>query len=209
MRSFVLLMSDRVKITHEISIALFVTKDKENRKEIARAQMTTLIEITASSRLKGIRRTETFKSSMSPTSGVTTTTAAADVVSLIAAETLTGIVVSVILRAVLVRIGRGALVSDIGVKTGPPVGGVSNDLRPTVRQLHSVLAAYGLAVARFLPAEVISGSLVLHRVAELVCLGLKRRLRKFLSFPLRSVDRAYGSRGLFYKCDNDTEISIG
>lgn len=104
------------------------------------------------------------------TSGISASTA--DLISLVA-ETLTSIV-SRILRIVLVRIIRGALISHIGVKTGPPVSGVSDNLRPTVRKLHSVFAANGLAIARLLPTEIISGSLILYGITELVGLRLKQ-----------------------------------
>jgi len=104
------------------------------------------------------------------TSGISAASTA-DLISLVT-ETLTS--VPGVLRVVLVRITRGTLVSHVGVETGPPVGGVSDNLRPTVWKLHSVLTANGLAVARLLPTEIISSSLVLHGIAELVCLGLKQ-----------------------------------
>lgn len=88
------------------------------------------------------------------------------------AKTLT--TVSVVLRVVLIRISRGTLVSHVGVKTGPPVGAVSDDLRSTVRKLHSILAVHGLAVAGLLPTEIVSGSMILHGIAELIGLGLKQ-----------------------------------
>lgn len=95
----------------------------------------------------------------------------ADLISLVAEISLTSVTVS---GVVLIRIARGTLVSHVGVETGPPVGGVGDDLRPTVRKLHSVLAANGLAVARLLPTEIVSGSVILHGIAELVGLGLKQ-----------------------------------
>jgi len=103
------------------------------------------------------------------TSGISA--ASTDMISLI---TLAGIVVSIILT-VLIRIGRGTLVPNVGVKTGPPIGSISNDLCPTVRKLHSVLSANGLTVARFSPAEIVSGSLILYGIAKLVGFGLKRK----------------------------------
>lgn len=114
------------------------------------------------------------------TSGVSAASSA-ELISLVA-ETLTSVSVS---GVVLVRITRGTLVSHVGVKAGPPVGGVGDNLRPTVRKLHSVLAAHGLAVARLLSTEIVSGSLVLHGIAELVGLGLKQsHIRVIAVFPI-------------------------
>lgn len=116
------------------------------------------------------------------TSGISASTA--DLISLVA---LTSIVPGV-LRIVLVRIIRGTLISHIGVKTGPPVGSISDNLRPTVRKLHSVFAANCLAIARLLSTEIISGSLILHGITELVGLRLKQNQNMYdcelLLFPL-------------------------
>lgn len=104
------------------------------------------------------------------TSGISTASTAANLIPLVA-ETLAGIIP---LRVVLIRIGRGTLVPHVRVETCPPVGGVGDDLGPTVRQLHSVLAANCLAIARLASAKIVSGSVVLHGIAEFIALGLKQ-----------------------------------
>lgn len=109
---------------------------------------------------------EVIKCSVLHTTGIST----AELISLVAEISLASVVSGV----VLVRISRGTLVSHVGVETGPPVGGVSDDLRPAVRKLHSIFAANGLAVARLLPTEIVSGSMILHGISELIGLGLKQ-----------------------------------
>lgn len=126
-----------------------------------------------------------IESHLSRTSGVTSATAA---VTSRVAETLAGVVITAVLLIVLIRVSRGALVSDVGVEAGPPVRGVGDDLRPAVRQLHPVFTTYGLAIARFSPAKVVACGLVLDRVAELVGFRLEetKEPRELLSMLYRA-----------------------
>lgn len=129
---------------------------------------------------------------MLPTSGIS----AADLISLVT-ETLVASVATVS-GVVLVRISRGAFVSHVGVETGPPISGVSDDLRPAIRKLHPILAANGLAVARLLPTEIVAGSMVLHGVAELIGLGLKQSTNDrgfpFVRSSQKSTERKHRAR---------------
>lgn len=88
----------------------------------------------------------------------------------------TGIgVVAPVAGVVLVRVLGDSLVPDVGVESGPPVGGVGHDLGSSIRKLNPVLASHGVAVAGLASAEVVARGCVLDGVPELVRLGLEKK----------------------------------